>query len=129
MVDRDSRTSRQATGELVAQAIVKGRQSVSVFPSGTTCIDEKKAWRWGAFRLAQEHNIPVQPFRLSYLPMRTAAYIDDDSFVPHLWHLLNEPRIKVKLEFHPPVAITDPEMDCEKWRQWSRQIEVTPPRK
>ncbi len=124
LVDRDSKKSREVTGELVAQAITTGKQSVAVFPSGTTCINEKKPWRWGAFRIAQTHGITVQPFRLTYLPMRTAAYIDDDAFVPHLWHLLNEPRIRVKLEFHPPVKITDAEADCEKWYRWSRELDL-----
>lgn len=121
MVDRDSKSSREATTDSVAEAIQKGKQSVAIFPSGTTSIDEKKEWRWGAFRMAQKEAIPVQPFRISYSPLRTAAYIDDDSFMSHLWRLLRETRVKVKLEFHPPVTITDPQADCEKWYQWSRE--------
>ena len=125
MVDRDSKSSRETIGDRVSETIHKRGQSIALFPSGTTCISEKTSWRWGAFRMAQKEAITVQPFRITYSPLRTAAYIDDDSFVPHLWQLLKEPKVNVKLEFHPPVEITDPEADCEKWYRWSRPPNYT----
>jgi len=120
MVDRDSKNSRSNTAEKVGQCIVQSKQSVALFPAGTTRLDESRQWRWGAFKIAQQFGIPVQPFRLSFEPLRKVAYIDDDAFVPHLWHLLGEEKIHAKLHFHAPITIDDPERDCEKWWQWSR---------
>ena len=119
-VDRDAKDSRGAVAYAVAKTIRDRKQSVVLFPSGTTCIDERKHWRWGAFKIAQLYGIPIQPFRLRFTPLRTAAYIDDDTFAPHLWRLMREKRIETYLEFHPPVMVTDPEQDCDKWYHWSR---------
>lgn len=119
-VDRSAKDSRGAVAHAVAKSIQKRKQSVVLFPSGTTCIDEERPWRWGAFKIAQLYGIPIQPFRLMFSPLRKAAYIDDDTFAPHLWRLMGERRIETRLEFHPPVMVTDPEAECLKWWQWSR---------
>ncbi len=120
MVNRDRKSSRNETAEKVGQCIVERKQSVALFPSGTTRLDESRPWRWGAFKIAQQFGIPVQPFRIAFEPLRRVAYIDDDGFIPHLWHLLGEEKIAAKLHFHPPIQIEDPERDCEKWWHWSR---------
>ncbi len=120
MVNRDSKDSRSDTAEKVGKCIHEGKQSVALFPAGTTRLDESRPWRWGAFKIAQQYGIPVQPFRLSFNPLREAAFIDDDSFVPHLWRLLGEPKIQAKIHFHPPIQVEAPEADAEKWWRWSR---------
>jgi 1-acyl-sn-glycerol-3-phosphate acyltransferase len=122
MVNRDSKDSRGETARAVSKCILETQQSVALFPSGTTRLDESRPWRWGAFKIAQEYGIPIQPFRLSYTPLRTAAFIDDDGFVPHLWRVLGQEKIVAKLHFHPPVMIEDAEKDCEQWWRWSRGL-------
>ncbi len=120
MVDRNSKDSRELISDAVAISVKEKKQSLVLFPSGTTRVDESRPWRWGAFKIAHTHDIPIQPFRLRFSPLRAAAFIDDDAFVPHLWRLLGQRSIETHLEFHPPVRVTDPENDCEKWWRWSR---------
>jgi 1-acyl-sn-glycerol-3-phosphate acyltransferase len=99
-VKRGQGGSRKNAANTIAQKIISEKQSVVIFPSGTTTLDEKKPWKRGPFYIAMEANVPVQPFRIRYTPAREVAYIDDDFFPTHLWRLLSvkEP-IKAYLEF------------------------------
>lgn len=118
-VDRADKSGRTATREQIAGALKSGAR-IAVFPSGTTCVDESKSWKRGAFEIAKQIGIPIQPFRLIYEPLRVAAYIDKDFFPVHLFHLAQAERITGLLEFHPPVSVEDPESCCAKWRDWTR---------
>jgi len=124
MVDRNSSGSRQRAQEAVADCILKKRRHVAIFPSGTTRLYEEIPWRWGAFQIAQEYGIKIQPFRLRYEPARAVAYLMDDVFVPHLWRLLGHEKLSGWLEFHEPVAVKDPEKECKQWWEWSRATET-----
>lgn len=120
LVDRKSPDSRQQAQEAVADCILKRKRHVAIFPSGTTCLEEKKPWRWGAFQIAERYGIAIQPFRVRYEPARVAAYLMEDVFAPHLWKLLQQPRLKAWLEFSDPIQVTDPGAEAERWRVWSR---------
>jgi 1-acyl-sn-glycerol-3-phosphate acyltransferase len=121
-VERESGASRRSAGEAIGPYIVRERRSVAIFPSGTTTTDERKPWRWGAFLIAKRYGIPVRPFRLRYDPVRIAAFIDQDLFPVHLMRLLNSPRkLAASIEFHPPIQVTDPEAQCHRWWEWSRE--------
>lgn len=117
-VKRDKASSREAAKTALSDAIKNGKK-VAIFPSGTTTMGNKKPWKKGAFDIAAELGCKVQPFRISYQPLRETAYIDDDFFPTHLMRLLNFKTIKTKIEFHEPVVITDPIKDCEKWDKWA----------
>jgi lyso-ornithine lipid O-acyltransferase len=120
-VDRGSTQSRKEAAEAIAPFIIENQQSVSVFPSGTTKLNEDKPWRWGAFLIAKRHGIPVQPFRLRYEPLRATAYIGDDFFPSHLWALLSHPKILAEVEFHEPILVGDPEAEALRWWNWTRE--------
>lgn len=120
-VKRGSQKSRNQASRAIAKAILNDGKRIGIFPSGTTCLDESKPWRWGAFKIAKNNGIPVQPFRLRYHPLREAAYIDRDFLPYHLWNLLNLERIEAYLEFHDPVQITNPQQDAEYWWKWTRE--------
>lgn len=120
-VDREDKNSRQSAGAAIAPRIREGRRSVVVFPAGTTTTDESKAWRHGAFVIAKRYDIPIQPFRIRYQPLRPLAYLLEDHFVTHLWSLLRLPGFRATIEFHPPVAVEDPERDSQRWWAWVRQ--------
>ena len=119
-VDRDSAESRKKASDAVIPCLRERRQSIGVFPSGTTTMDESKPWRWGIFQIAKQNNVPIQPFRLRYAPLRRAAFLMEDSFVPHLWTLLSQGGCDAFIEFHEPVMVTDPEKDAQRWWEWSR---------
>jgi lyso-ornithine lipid O-acyltransferase len=118
-VQRESTNSRKKARRAIEEGLER-KQRIVLFPSGTTCLNEKKPWRRGAFEIAQQNNVMVQPFRLTYNPLRSLAYIDDDFFPTHLYQLTRLPSIQAKIEFHPPVSIENAERDCEKWWAWTR---------
>lgn len=120
-VKRDDQNSRANASNAIADTILKGHQSVGVFPSSTTCISEKKPWRQGVFKIAAEHKIPVQPFRIRYEPLRPIAYIDDDTFATHLMAVLRLKKIKAIIEFDDVRMISDPTRDCATIQDWTRQ--------
>ena len=117
-VKRDKANSRKAAKETLLKAIANGKK-IAVFPSGTTTIGKEKPWKKGAFDIAHTSGCLVQPFRLTYEPLRESAYIDDDFFLTHLARLLNRKGVKAKIEFHEPVTIDDPIKDCEHWKNWA----------
>ncbi len=126
LVDRNVPDSRARAAEAVAHCVSTRKQSVAIFPSGTTTMNEEKDWRWGAFQIAKRFDLPVQPFRLKYAPARKAAYLLEDNFVFHLLELLGVDRIEAKVEFAPVVKIHDPKQDCIRWQQWCREWVANP---
>jgi len=124
-VERGCASSRQNAREAIREGLRQGRRIV-LFPSGTTCMNESKAWRHGVFEIAHEMGVPVQPFRLTYSPLREVAFIDDDLFFPHLYNLTRLGQIRARLEFHPPVTITDPARDSRHWQNWAQEIVASP---
>jgi 1-acyl-sn-glycerol-3-phosphate acyltransferase len=120
-VKRESGSSRKLARQSIQEALTNG-QRVAIFPSGTTCMFENKSWRKGAFEIAHEQGVKFQPFRITYFPLRAAAYIDDDFLPLHLFNLFDHKRIHAKIEFHEPVTIKDPIADCEYWQNWTREF-------
>jgi len=123
-VERNCQDNRKAARETISTEIKKGAR-IAVFPSGTTTLDESKQWKVGAFEIAKELGIPVQPFRLSYTPLRKAAYIGKDFFPFHLFQLAQSGDVKATIEFHPPVQVSDPIKSCLEWQEWSRPSAAT----
>ena len=119
-VQRENGSSRAAARQAIGEAL-KNNQRVVIFPSGTTGIDATTPWKKGAFEIALENNIMIQPFRISYSPIRPAAYIGKDFFPVHLYQLAGLQKIQAEVEFHPPVSVINPLIDCAYWSHWSQQ--------
>lgn len=122
-VQREVGTSRTLAKQSIREALKNGNR-VAIFPAGTTCISESKTWRRGAFEVAHDVGAWVQPFRLSYQPLRTVAFVDDDAFLTHLFKLSGFEKIQAEVEFHEPVKIKDPVSDCLYWNYWARGISL-----
>lgn len=120
-VKRENMRSRLSARKCILDSILSGRR-ITIFPSGTTCISELKPWRTGPFKIAYATKCLIQPFRISYSAMRTAAYIDNDFFPLHLLNVCGNKSLTAKLEFHNPIRITDPIEDCKKWHEWSKAL-------
>jgi 1-acyl-sn-glycerol-3-phosphate acyltransferase len=120
-VQRENGVSRKNARTAVSEALQASRRIV-LFPSGTTCMHESKQWRKGAFEIASENQCKIQPFRISYRPLRAVAYIDNDFFPWHLYRLFRFERIQATIEFHEPVSITHPYNDCLYWHYWSQGL-------
>lgn len=119
-VVRDDRSQRAGTRLDIALAMER-RKKLVLFPSGTTCMSESKPWRKGAFEIAKAMDVPVQPFRISYAPLRVAAYIDKDFFPLHLYQLAKRGGVDAMIEFGEPTFVEDPIETCAAIRQWSRR--------
>jgi 1-acyl-sn-glycerol-3-phosphate acyltransferase len=121
-VKRESKKSRGQSRQTIAKALLENKSKVAIFPSGTTTITGHREWRHGAFQIAHDYNIPIQPFRLIYNPLRVAAYVDNDSFPTHLWKLSKEKSIDLTIEFHEAVYVKDPTADSKYWQNWSESL-------
>jgi len=117
-VERGSFTSRKTAKNQIANSLLLKKQKVALFPSGTTSIQPTVSWKKGAFEIAAENQIKIQPFRIRYNPLRASAYIDQDNFLLHMYQLFQFKRIDVTLEFHEPVNIQDAVSDCVYWKEW-----------
>ena len=114
LVDRNSNRSRSLVAKQVAEAIQMRGQTVAIFPSGTTTIDEQKPWRFGAFSIAKKFDIPIQPFVIDYHPLRSTAFIGDDYLAPHLWAFLRGQPVKAAIELWEPRQVRDPQTDARE---------------
>lgn len=121
-VKRESVESRKIAVQKIGDSCLKARQSICLFPSGTTTLKEDKPWRKGAFEISKLRGIPIQPFRIKYSPQKIAAFVGDDAFIPHLWRLLNCGNICAEIEFSEPVEVANPEQSCSVWQDWCKQI-------
>lgn len=115
-VSRDSIESRVNARKQIQSAVEKGLRPV-IFPSGTTSLAQEKQWRAGAFEIAKDLGIRVQVFRVSYSPLRTSAFIEDDLFLPHLWKLLNETKVNASLEYFQPTEVSHPREEAGIWQK------------
>jgi 1-acyl-sn-glycerol-3-phosphate acyltransferase len=118
-VNRENGDSRNTARMAIQNALSFGKR-VLIFPSGTTCIDNSKKWRKGAFEIAEQTGCQIQAFRIQYEPLREVAFIDEDFFLIHLYKLLGEKKIKAKIEFAQPLYITNPIKDCQHWQNWAQ---------
>lgn len=119
-VDRQNSQNRTEARETIGLELERGKRIV-LFPSGTTTLDETAQWRRGAFEIARTHAMHAQPFRISYQPLRTAAFIGEDALLPHLFNVLSKGQIKARLEFREPIVITDPDQSLQDVQLWTQQ--------
>ena len=125
LVKRESGDSR-AAARLAIKEGLRDRKRIALYPAGTTRLDESRVWRRGPFEIAHELGVALQPFRLSYTPLRAAAYIDKDFFPVHLANLARLPKIEARIEFHPPVMVNDPAKEGYDWWQWAASRAPSP---
>lgn len=120
-VERSSHHSRGVAKDQIASSLMKNKQKVVIFPSGTTAIHTSASWKKGAFEIAENNGVRLQPFRIKYKPLRAAAYVGKDNFLIHMYNLFRFDEIFVTLEFHEPVFITNSVDDCSLWKNWCEQ--------
>lgn len=80
------------------------RQSVAVFPEGTTTMgDEVLVFRPALFQPWVERGLPLQPVAIAY-SSRAAAYVGETTFLESLLAICAAPQVEVRLELLPPLA-------------------------
>ncbi len=110
-LDRKNPEARKQVGETIAQYIASQKKSVILFPEGTSS-EMGVEWRRGAFSIAKQYNIPVQPIRIAYNPHSVVAYWGDQTFLGHMWRMLSEEQILASVEFFEPRFIQRVEEDA-----------------
>lgn len=119
-VNRGNKKSRGQGLIKIYEKVSKEKKSVAIFPSGTTSLDESTPWRRGAFKLAEEKGILIQPFRIRYTP-DSAAFVGKDAFLPHMNRLLKG-KVEAILEFKKAMQIQNADKDMEALKKWTTEI-------
>jgi 1-acyl-sn-glycerol-3-phosphate acyltransferase len=117
-VKRENNLSRSNAKIQIGKKLVEENKKIIIFPSGTTSIRTSHFWKKGAFEIAKNNNVKIYPFRINYKQLGAAAYVGEDNFLIHMYQLLNCKEIKVMIEFHNPVYVTDVAHDCIVWKKW-----------
>lgn len=112
----------------IAERVNNGH-SVLFFPEGTTTDGTSvKRFHPKLFRVACHTDAKFYPVIINYEvdgePFNPVAFIDDDEFAEHLWHLLSFSHIKARVEFLPAVSL-----EPENLRNQVREMEDTMRRK
>jgi 1-acyl-sn-glycerol-3-phosphate acyltransferase len=110
----------------IAHQLGRGR-TVLVFPEGTT-TDGRAVKRFHGRLLgaAGDAGVPVQPVTVRYCTETgeidpAVAFIDDDEFSHHLWHLMLRDRIRVRVTFHEPLVSRGDEADTDALADEARE--------
>lgn len=115
-------TKRVDNRRIIGERVRHG-DNVVIFPSGTTTMDESPLWKNGPFHIAKEYNLPIQPFRLTYEPLRLAAYIDDDMLVTSVYNVMARPEpIIGSVEFGPIRYVENIHETRDEIQSWCREI-------
>lgn len=75
-----------------AKKLINQNQSVVMFAEGTTSIKPCLPFKSGAFHMAINTGKPIKPIAIYYSRMDLIRWIDDESFVPHLFNMSTAPK-------------------------------------
>jgi len=110
-VDRGRRRSIPGANRAMAEVMRKGR-TVTLFPEGTT-LDGITLGKFHTSHFAAARDllrleasvmeVDVQPAALCYSAPH-AAWIGDDTLLPHLWRMLKKPPLDVHVAYEAPLA-------------------------
>ncbi len=103
-IKRGSLFSMHETLSVLIDVLRVGHKTI-FFPEGTTTTGGSvKKFHSGLFETAYLAKCPVQPIAISYFrngkaDHEIAPYVDDDHFLKHLWRLLLQGQLQLKLDF------------------------------
>ena len=113
-VNRHQKSSRQLTAEVIYGALKNGK-SILIFPEGTTTRGNViLPFRPRSFEAARSAKVPVQPVMIRY-EQTSAAFVDDQTFIPHFFTLFRKKRIQAIVTFGPVFADGN---TCEASHAW-----------
>jgi 1-acyl-sn-glycerol-3-phosphate acyltransferase len=75
-----------------ALKLINQNQSVVMFAEGTTSIKPCLPFKNGAFHMSINTGKPIKPIAVYYSRMDLIRWIDDESFVPHLFKMSAAPK-------------------------------------
>jgi 1-acyl-sn-glycerol-3-phosphate acyltransferase len=118
--DRQNQASGKSTAEILKKAVGEEGKKVCVFPEGTTSL-RGRPWKPGVFRVAQELQVPLQPFCIRYRPAHRAAF-ESPSMLLHCLNINNDGHLDVILTVGPKVLVKDPQKECTEWDSWNKEL-------
>lgn len=113
-VNRSNKSDRTALRKQIGRVLQKSHRHLSIFPSGTTTLNEDVIWKKGAFEIAKEYSVPIYAFKINYSPLRESAYIDDDSLISTMVRIFGLKEKKAEVHWIKSFDIENPEQDAEK---------------
>jgi 1-acyl-sn-glycerol-3-phosphate acyltransferase len=90
---KNARNAKKVLDEK-ANKIIKTKNSLLMFPEGTTTNNPCGPFKMGAFKLAFNTNTPIKPLATYYNKIKQMAWIGDNKFTPHLLKVGNFTNIK-----------------------------------
>ena len=84
-----------------AKKLINENQSVVMFAEGTTSINPCLPFKTGAFHMSINTGKPIKPISVYYSRMDLIRWIDDESFVPHLFNMSKAPKSFCYIYEHP----------------------------
>ena len=125
-VNRGSIKSKAQARLQIEKILASPKSTVHLagFPSGTTSLTENIQWKKGLFEIAKSTQTLVQPFYISYKPLRECAYIDDDTLFTKLMLLLKYKNKTAQLTWGTPQIIQDTQIDIKQIQSWITQQDV-----
>lgn len=108
-IQRGSGDTNQVKRNIAAR--INAGHSVLFFPEGTTTDGTSvKRFHHKLFRVNEFADTEFCPVVINYdvegEPFNPVAFIDDDEFAEHLWHLLRYNHIRARVEFMPTRTIS-----------------------
>jgi 1-acyl-sn-glycerol-3-phosphate acyltransferase len=111
-IERGAHQADRVAVRIIAD-IARGHP-VMIFPEGTTtegrCV---RRFHPRLFSVSQETGINIQPVAISYrwgndpAPDTRAPYVDDDTLIANLWHIIRHPDLVAHLHFLPAIQSTE----------------------
>lgn len=106
-VDRKDPKSRQATCDLMGEALNKGYAVIN-FPEGTTHdLPTTIKFTSGSFAIAAKLKAAVIPVAIDYKVL-SDAFIGNDTFIPHFLKCFGKPTTEIKITYFDPIYSDDP---------------------
>jgi 1-acyl-sn-glycerol-3-phosphate acyltransferase len=117
-LQRSSSNSRSAARLEIERQLLEEQKRIVIFPAGTTSVSGEPFWRKGVFEISLQHQIPIQPIRINYLPLRRVGYVGRDFFPTHLLRLTKGGPIEAQVTLHDPLVVRKLARDLEYCRNW-----------
>lgn len=116
-VERTSKHSRASTKESIRKAVLEGRIILN-YPEGTTHAEPYTLpFKKGVFHIAAEHDMTLYPTAIWY-GRKEAAWVDDDTFLPHFFRTFRHKKLEMYLHYGPPMHGRDPNQLLKDSQDW-----------
>ncbi|MEL6867272.1 MAG: lysophospholipid acyltransferase family protein [Bacteroidota bacterium] len=119
-LERGNKSNRRHTRQVIADTIKSGFNVIN-YVEGTThkklqTIDFKP----GSFIMASEEGLAITPAAIDYKSLE-AAWVGDDTFVPHFIRCFGHWRMEVKISFGASIRSEDPHFLIERAKNFIDQ--------